>query len=183
MKLSFISGKDINFREVNEADAAFILALRLDDRLGRFMSQTDNDLEKQIEWIRNYKKRAQEFYFIIESKDNVPYGTIRIYDVKDDSFSWGSWIIKQGSPSYVAIQSVLLIYETGFFKLGYSKCHFEVMKENSKIVDFHKRFGAEVVSEDQLKFYFNLSLDDYKQLKSRYAKFMPEPVKGAVEYE
>ena len=67
------------------------LDLRLDNRLNQFMSRVDNDLNKQIEWIRDYKKRPEEFYFIIESKNKEDYGTIRVYDIKGDSFCWGSW--------------------------------------------------------------------------------------------
>ena len=63
-------------------------------------------------------------------------------------------VVKYGCPSTVALESVILIYEFGFFKLGFRNCHFEVMKGNLKVADFHKRFGAKVVSEDETRFYF-----------------------------
>jgi len=172
MRVELIEGKNINFRSVVESDAAFILDLRLDNRLGQFMAKTDSDLNKQIQWIKDYQKRSQEYYFIIENKDKQSCGTIRVYDIRRDSFCWGSWIIKQGSSPSVAIESVLLVYDFGYFNLGFKKCHFDVMKENKKVVDFHKRFGAKIVSEDNTKFYFNLSLEDYQLSKQRYIKFL-----------
>ena len=172
MKVELIQGKNINFRNVVESDSAFILGLRLDNRLSQFMAKTDSDLDKQIQWIRDYQKRPQEYYFIIENKDKQDCGTIRIYDIQEDSFCWGSWIIKPGSPSSVAIESVLLVYDFGYFKLGFKKCHFDVVKKNLRVIDFHKRFGAKIVSEDDTKFYFNLTVEDYQLAKQRYVKYL-----------
>lgn len=174
MTTSLIEGKNINFRKVVESDAAFILNLRLDNRSNQFMTKTDNDLNKQIQWIRDYQKRPQEYYFIIESKEKEDYGTIRIDASRQDSFCLGSWIIKKGAPGTVAIECVLLTYEFGFYKLGYKNCHFNVIKDNLKVVNFHKRFGAQVVFEDEKKIYFNFTIENYQQSKQRYSKFLPQ---------
>jgi len=47
----------LHVRLVNEDDAEYILNLRTDHKLGRFLSKTVNDLEVQKQWIRDYKKR------------------------------------------------------------------------------------------------------------------------------
>lgn len=68
--------------------------------------------------------------------------------MKEDSFCWGSWIIKDSSPSYVAIESALCIYEFAFNTLGFRQSHFDVRKNNVKVVAFHQRCKARIVRED-----------------------------------
>ena len=70
-------------------DAEFILNLRLDEELNQFISKVDDDIKKQKKWLKKYKKREaqeKEYYFIIESKSGKQYGTVRLYDFKDESF-------------------------------------------------------------------------------------------------
>ncbi len=47
----------IDVRFVEESDAEFILSLRTDPKLSRYLHATDNDVEKQRQWIRKYKER------------------------------------------------------------------------------------------------------------------------------
>ena len=57
----------ISVRLVEEDDAEFILKLRTNRKLSRYLHKTDADIEKQIQWIRNYKKReleGTEYYFL-----------------------------------------------------------------------------------------------------------------------
>lgn len=170
-----IEGRKINLRLVNLEDAKFILDLRMNEKLNKYISDVDDDLKKQREWLKKYKRREseeKEYYFIIESKSEEKLGTVRIYDLKSDSFSWGSWIIKDNAPSYASIESVLLIYKFGFYKLGFKNSHFEVRKENDKVVSFHKRFGAEIVNEDNLNFYFQFKKETFENIKRKYKKFL-----------
>ncbi|MEX1682178.1 GNAT family N-acetyltransferase, partial [Escherichia coli] len=90
-----LQSKTVKLRLVNESDASFILSLRLNENYNKFLSSVNNDIEKQKVWIRNYKQKEnnnEEFYFIIETLDGIPCGTVRIYDIHNNSFSWGSWI-------------------------------------------------------------------------------------------
>lgn len=171
-----VEGKNINFRFVDTGDAEFILELRINERKSRFVSQVDNDLSKQIEWIHEYKKRekkGEEYYFIIEDKNKERYGCLRIYDFQGDSFCWGSWILKDGSPSSFAIESVFLVYEFAFYTLNFNNCHFSVRKDNSKVVSFHLRLGAVISSEDELNLYFQYPKKTYEDMKVRYGRYLP----------
>jgi RimJ/RimL family protein N-acetyltransferase len=171
-----VEGKRINFRFVRPVDARFILDLRIDERKGAFLSKVDDHIERQIEWIGEYMTReakAEEFYFVIEDKYQEKFGCLRLYDFKEESFCWGSWILKQSSPSYMAIESALLVYEFAFYTLGFSRCHFDVRKGNEKVIAFHKRFGATVCGEDELNFYFRYNKGKYEEIKGRYHKYLP----------
>lgn len=152
--------KTIQMRLVEEKDAEFILGLRLSDDLNRFLSKVDADVEAQRKWIKSYKLDEQagnQYYFIIEKLDGTPCGTVRIYDLQSDSFCWGSWILNKDKTRYSAIESALLVYKFGFEELGFRKSHFEVVKGNELVIKFHKKFGAEVISEDDENYYFNIT--------------------------
>ena len=66
------------------------------------------------------------------------------------------------------IDSAFAVYEFAFGHLGFLASHFEVRKENLRVVAFHKRFGADVVNEDDLNYCFQLTLDSYRRSKQRY---------------
>jgi len=170
-----INGKHINLISVTTDDAAFILSLRLDANLGKYLSTVENDLQAQIEWINSYlhrERRGEEYYFVITEKSGERLGTVRVYDFKGDSFSWGSWVMRPGNPSYAAIESALCVYEFAFAALGFARCHFEVRKENQKVIVFHTRFGATIVGEDDLNNYFELSKSDYLATRKKYVKYL-----------
>lgn len=165
-------------RLIREDDAEFILRLRLDGSVNRFLSPVDADLAKQVEWISQYKQREairSEFYFVIENPRDQQCGTVRVYDFQGTSFSWGSWIVAPGSPSFAAIESAFAVYEFAFGHLGFLQSHFEVRKGNAKVLKFHQRFGATIVREDDLNLYFHLSRASYEKTKAHYARTVPLP--------
>ena len=86
----------IDVRLVNECDAEFILSLRNNPELNQYIHPTDDDVESQRQWLREYKKRENEGleYYFIYSMNGEPLGLDRLYKInKDDiSFTWGSWI-------------------------------------------------------------------------------------------
>ena len=166
--------KYFRLRLANVEDSEFILGLRTDPELNKHVSGVDGDLESQIRWMKLYKERERqrkEFYFIIESKSGDPFGAVRLYDFKPGSFCWGSWMIRKGSPSSAAIESALSVYEFGFSVLRFHRSHFDVRKENLKVIKFHEKFGATRTHEDNDNYYFNFESTAYNETKQRYEKF------------
>ncbi len=170
-----ISGKYIDLRTVVESDAHFIFTLRQDREKTKYLSSIQGTVQDQIDWIRKYKIREaakKEYYFIIESKSQESLGLVRIYDFKDDSFSWGSWLIKDNAPKFTAIESALLIYQFAFDVLKFTQSHFEVQKGNDKVIAFHQRFGAEIVEENKNEYFFIMKKTTFNQIKLRYKRFL-----------
>jgi len=166
-----LESKTIRLRYVEVNDAEFILSLRLDSRYNLFLSSVENDLESQRKWIKKYKKEEEDgtqFYFIIERHDGTPCGTVRIYDLRENSFCWGSWILNENKSKYAAIESALLVYQYGFEYLGFTKSHFDVMKKNLKVIDFHKKFGAQIVDEDSDNLYFEIYKNDVDNTAAKF---------------
>jgi hypothetical protein len=167
--------KHIQFRLVDISDAEFILSLRTDPTKNKFISSVENDLEAQRQWLIDYKQRernSKEYYFIIESLDQEKLGTIRIYDLKGDSFCWGSWILKQDAPAYAAIEAVLSIYEIGLYRLGFAQSHTDVRKGNQAVISFLTDFGAVITHEDDNDYYFRMTQQKYEQTKKKYRRFL-----------
>ncbi|WP_373033239.1 GNAT family N-acetyltransferase [Sulfurovum sp.] len=162
-------------RTVELEDAEFIFTMRQDERKTKFLSKVSGTVESQKEWIANYKKREnqkKEFYFVIESKESQKLGLVRMYDFQNDSFCWGSWLIKEHAPKSTAIESALQIYEFGFYALGFEKSHFDVRKGNDKVIGFHQRFGAKIVNKNDVEYFFNFEKKDYEVTKEKYKRYL-----------
>jgi len=170
-----LKGKNINMRTVDVNDAEFIYNMRSDTKRTKYLSPITGTIETQKTWIKAYKEKElnkEEFYFIIESKQKESYGLIRLYDIKGDSFSWGSWLIKESAPTSTAIESALLLYQFAFDTLKFTKSHFDVRKENHRVLSFHKRFGATISTEDEHNFYFSFTKESYSKIKQKYKRYL-----------
>ena len=170
-----ISGKNINMRTVETQDAEFIYLMRQDQVKTKYISSVTGTVADQVTWIEKYKLREvkkKEFYFIIESKTGERLGLVRMYDFQDDSFCWGSWLIKDNAPKSTAIESALQIYEYGFYTLGFKQSHFDVRKGNAKVIAFHTRFGARIVDENDLDYFFVYLKSAYEQTKIKYKRYL-----------
>ncbi len=162
-----LKGKYVNLREVTVEDAEFILKLRCDEKKSRFLHKTEYNVEKQKEYIKNYLKKDNEWYFIIENKKHIPLGTIRIYDVEDDKFTGGSWLMVYGATSQETLEGEILMKEYAFNVLGFNKNCFDVRKANKKVVRFHKIWGAKIVSENDYDYFFELTKKDFENNKNK----------------
>lgn len=157
-------------RFVEESDAEFILKLRLDERYNQFLSSVNPDVQAQKDWIRKYKAdeaAKKQFYFIIERLDGTPCGTVRVYDLREDSFCWGSWILNEDKTRFAAVESAFLVYQFGFDELGFKKSHFDVRKGNDGVISFHKRMGAIQTCESELDYYFEITQEAVLETKYR----------------
>lgn len=150
-----IIGTNIDLRPVDVNDAEFILSLRLDKTLNQHLSPVENDIQKQRDWIVYSKDNKEEWYFIVQNKKQIPVGTIRIYDIQDDSFCWGSWIITPEARAYASFESAILLYKYAFCTLGFNKSHFDVRKGNQAVINFHLKLGASIIKEDEENIYFH----------------------------
>lgn len=153
----------ISMRLAEESDASFILTLRLNVNRSKYLSTVSSDLHKQEEWLREYKireKEGKEYYFIIEV-DGVAYGTTRIYKITENSFETGSWIFSEDAPQGVAVKGDILGREFAFEILKKDVCTFEVRKINENVIRYHKGYKPDIVGEDDLNFYFQLSKDAF----------------------
>ena len=173
-----LTGKRINLRLAEIDDAEYILGLRTDKRTKKYISLTENSVKKQIEWLREYKHREadkREYYFIIESKNNSRIGTARIYDLQNDYFWFGSWIIESGSPFGAAVESQLMMHRFGFYTLGMSKSYSNIKRFNQPVIKSQLRLGARIVGYDSEVLYFEIARSSFKMASRRYVRYLSNP--------
>ena len=154
---------NIQVRLVEETDAEFILKLRNNSQLNQFLHATDSNIEKQKEWINEYKKRELqriEYYFIYYHNE-IPIGVNRIYDIGKDRGTCGSWICKTGLSFELPVLTLIIVREILFDILNLKCDYFDVRKQNKKVIKTHLLFGAEQVNEDESNYYFTLSKKNF----------------------
>lgn len=174
-KAKRVVGRTISFRDATVADAAFILSLRTDKDKSRYLSAVSASLNAQETWLKDYEGSQGQAYFIIEYQ-NEPIGTVRLYDAQQDSFCWGSWILKDGRPSQAAMESALMVYSYAVDDLGFQAAHFDVRKGNERVWKFHERFGAQRIAETDIDYLYTLSCQSIKRSRMTYSKFLPNAV-------
>lgn len=154
-------GKYVALREVTTDDAEFILSLRCDEKKSKYLHKTEYNVDNQINYINHYFSIPDEWYFIILNKKGERIGTYRIYDVKGDSFCIGSWLMVDGVSFAECVESDYLIRMYGFDVLGFNKIHFDVRKENKKVIRYHKMMGARIVGETELDWLWEITKEEY----------------------
>ena len=128
---------------MERADAGFILSLRTDAALNRFIGPTSPQLADQLAWLDRYESRPGDWYFIItDGPADKPVGTIAIYDhdPATGTAEWGRWIIAPGVPA--AIDSVCLMFRLGFERLGLESLFSLTNLANRAVVSFHDSCGV-----------------------------------------
>lgn len=161
---------NVHSRFVEIADAPFILSLRIDERLGRFLSATSIDVSKQEKWLELYKEREnrnEEFYFIFESINGYKYGLSRIYNIDESSFEIGSWLFAHDAPEGLSILADLATRDYAFQTFNFEYCRFEVRKANKTVSNYHRRFKPDLIGEDSENYYFKLSRETYKLFRNK----------------
>lgn len=175
-KASRVVGQTLVFRDATVNDAEFILSLRSDAKKSKYLSATSNDLRLQEVWLEEYVQKNEQAYFIIENKVHEALGTVRLYGAVGDSFCWGSWIVKAGAAPIVAIESALMVYSYALGHLGFKTAYFDVRQGNESVWQFHERFGARRIDQNETDIYFEISNEAILNSLRRYRKYLSTDV-------
>lgn len=164
----------VDVRLVEESDTPFILSLRTDKWLTRFIHQTDDNENKQQEWIRDYKTReaaGKEYYFIY-SKDGKPFALNRIYNINGTSCTSGSWLSVPGTPLELSIPTALINRDIMFDIIGLNEDNFDVRKGNLKVQKFHLMTGSVKTGETDLDILYRATPKTHKKGKQSILKLL-----------
>lgn len=140
-----LEGHGYRIRPVDTSDAAFIVGLRTDPELGKYLHATSPSVDDQIAWTQRYFEREGDWYFVIEDVvSGESQGCIAIYNhaPRFGTAEWGRWIIKRGS--LAALESASLIYDMGFNVLGLESMYSRTEEANLPVVSFHESLGSEM---------------------------------------
>ena len=140
-----VEGPNLRLRPARPGDAAYIHALRVDPSYTRHLSPVTGTVEDQRGWIERYMTReaaGHEIYYIIERRDTgESCGTVRLYDIEADRFTWGSWILDQNKPTKAALESAVLSFGVGFDDLECERASVDVRVENTHAEAFYRRLS------------------------------------------
>ena len=161
----------MNLRTAEITDAEFILSLRLNKELGRYLKKTDPSIEQQKIWIEQKQRKKNDYHMIIELKDTTRVGIIAVYDIKDSVFEWGRWIITPNSPIYISIESCYLAYDFAFNTLGLNITKSKIKKNNITVLGFHLNYGAKIIKEGDVYVYISYHKNNFISNSSFFQKY------------
>lgn len=169
--LTRVEGPNLVFRLICHDDAEYVYGMRTDPAYNTHLSEVHGTAQDQRRWIESYKEREadrQELYYVIERKDSIRCGLVRLYNIGRDSFTWGSWILDNNKTPKAALESAVLVYMVAFDTLAIPKAEFEVRSDNSNTLGFHRRFGATETHATQKNRYFTYSSSSFDTDRARY---------------
>jgi hypothetical protein len=160
-------------RLVEEDDASFIVGLRNNPKLNRYLSQTSANVNNQIFWIRNYKikeKNIEELYFIV-FENGLRKGLYRLYHINSASFTIGSWLFDSCENKNLPILTDLLMGDIGFYGLNKPVLLFDVRKVNRKVIQYHALKKPLFYNEDELNYWYLLKKNEWELSKMNVLSF------------
>lgn len=181
-----LQGRYVNLREVRVEDAEFIFDLRRSEK-ARYLDAISDNVEDQINYIKNYLIKDNEWYFIVENKKFQPLGTLRIshvgreriilgpLDIENNNknvFVLGAWIMCDGVTFKESIEGEYLLKRYAFEVLNLEKNYFDVRKGNKRVLNFHKMYGASVINEDDENYYFELTKENFSINSQKFLKMI-----------
>lgn len=153
----------IDVRLVKEEDSEFIVSLRTNERLARYLHATSDDVEAQRRWIKSYLDRfskGEDFYFVY-SHEGVPFGVNRIYNISELEATGGSWVCAPDTLPEFSIASLLVMRDIMFEFLGLDYDIFDVQMGNKQVRKLHLMLGAKKIGETDNQENFKLYKNDY----------------------
>lgn len=175
--LARITGPDLVLRLITLEDAAYVHGLRLNPAYNTHLSTVRGKVADQRAWIDAYKAReaaGQELYYIITRHDDTRCGTVRLYDVMGDSFTWGSWILDHSKSPKAALESAVLSFGAGFEGLGAALARIDVRRDNTHAVAFYRRFGMTETHCTDHDIFFTYSRARFMADRDEYLAFLKQ---------
>jgi RimJ/RimL family protein N-acetyltransferase len=137
-----LEGFTYRLRPISNVDAPFVLKLRGNPILNRYLHDTSPRLEDQLAWFAQYYERPGDYYFVVERLETgVPEGVIAVYDIdpEEREGEWGRWILQPDS--LAAVESAWLIYRCAFELLELEEVISRTVVDNVSVVSFHDSCG------------------------------------------
>jgi RimJ/RimL family protein N-acetyltransferase len=173
-----IEGPNLTLRLIEPDDAAYVHGLRTNPLYNSHLSKVTGSVEDQRQWIEGYKEReaaGQEFYYVIERKDDgTRCGLVRLYDIEADSFTWGSWILDENKPPKAALESTVLSFSVGFEMLRRELAKVDVRVDNTHATAFYRRLGMTETHRTAQDIYFSYPRVRFAADRPIYLKLLSE---------
>ena len=142
-----IKGKSMNLRPVEISDAEFLVKIRNDEKLAKYLHPISSSVEDEKQWILKQRDREGDYFFMICDLADKPIGAVRLSGIDDNSGEVGS-LISYGN-SVQNIEAEFRMINFAFDVIGLDFLHGYTLTENRAVISYHKKFGY--VYEDEEK--------------------------------
>ncbi len=136
-----IKGKYVYLKSVSENDAEFTAKIRSDPELTKRIHKVDTTIEGQKKFINFQRNKDNDYYFIIRSIDDIPIGTIALYNIEHESGELGRWV-SYGN-AIQNLETVILIHDIAFQELHLQSVFTCTNITNNRVISFWDRFGSD----------------------------------------
>jgi len=155
-----VEGPNLILRLIRLDDADYVHGLRTNPNYNRHLSEVRGTADDQRRWIEAYKEREvelRELYYVIERRDGIRCGLVRMYDIGGESFTWGSWILDHNKTPKAALESAMLSFAVGFDVLQMGEARVDVRLGNSRAIAVYQRLGMVELRRDDRDIYYAYS--------------------------
>ena len=136
-----LEGRYVTLRSVEESDAEFILSVRNDPRISKYLPPLNVTVEQQRQWISKQRADKDSFYFLMESPMGEALGSISVYDISDGTAETGRFC-SFGDPAS-NIESCIILNDFCFDVIGIKTIHIWVYENNKPVISLNQSFGYE----------------------------------------
>lgn len=172
-----VEGPNLVLRLIQPEDAVYVYGLRSNPAYNTHLSTVTGTVDDQRNWIEDYKSReaqGQELYYVIERKDGVRCGLVRLYDIEAESFTWGSWILDENKTRKAALESAVLSFGVGFDALGLHSAIVDVRIANEHAAAFYRRLGMVETHRTDRDIFFNYARERFDTDRTHYLRHLSE---------
>ncbi len=142
---SSLEGKYVSLRPVNEDDAKFIIDIRNNPLITKYLPPLNVTIDQQKQWINKQRSDSESYYFIMQNRKGKSSGTISVYDIHDGEGEFGR-ICSIGNP-IANIEACILLFDYCFSEINLNKLHLWVYEDNTAVIHFDEELGFEWVDK------------------------------------
>lgn len=170
-----LEGKYVTLRSVEESDAEFILSVRNDPRICKYLPPLNVTVEQQRQWISKQRADKESYYFLMETPEDGPIGSISVYDINCDTAETGRFC-SFGDPA-PNIETCILLHDFCFDCLKLKSIHIWVYEDNKPVLKLNEGLGYKWVdtkmAEDGRKCRIGqMTFSDYLEKKQKLIKIL-----------
>ena len=164
------------YRPIVHSDSQSILEIRTgreDSALNKIkFSIADQDLYYKS-YYEKFVNKQEIYYKISLVNDEAPLGLVRLTELNEENrFNWQSLIFKIGTPPFMAIDTIVSMYELGFDFYHKDVCGpWLVPKSAKKVYQLHLKMdiATEIMSNKENHFFI-VTKDKFNARKSYFKK-------------
>ncbi len=163
--MMFLKGKYCQLRSIEEVDLSLLLEWRNKEHVLQYMEyQKHISWEEHLQWYRNISEQGYH-YFIIETTEKIPVGTIYISGKTLDNGAESGLYIgnEQFIGTGITIEASKIIIQYAFEHENLNYLYAKVKASNATIIAYNKMLGFKTTSKENMAFIKMVLMKDSKK--------------------